>query len=89
MESVAEGIKLSWNWSGEESRECEPYFLITGYQSGTPFSERVPGGQRQFNFQNGVPGEWHVEMRGGNRAGTGPSSAPVNLQSTSKGIVEI
>ncbi|EJD74869.1 hypothetical protein LOAG_17881 [Loa loa] len=84
LESVPEGIRLTWDWSDQEDRECEPYFLITGYQSGIPFSERVAGGQRQFTFQNAVAGEWHVEMRAGNRAGTGPSSTPVNLQSTSK-----
>lgn len=51
-----------------------------------PFSERVAGGQRQFTFRNAVAGEWHVEMRAGNRAGTGPSSGPINLLSSSKGI---
>ncbi|VDM96005.1 unnamed protein product, partial [Onchocerca ochengi] len=79
-----EGIRLVWNWPDEEDRKCEPYFLITGYQNGIPFAERVAGEQRQFIFQKAVPGEWHVEMRAGNRAGTGPSSVPVNLQSTSK-----
>lgn len=87
LESVAEGIQLLWDWADQEDRECEPYFLITGYQNRIPFSERVAGGQRQFTFQNAVTGEWHVEMRAGNRVGTGPSSAPVNLQSTPKGIV--
>ncbi|VDO45102.1 unnamed protein product [Brugia timori] len=88
LENVAEGIQLTWNWSDEENHECESYFLITGYQNGVPFSERVTGRQRQFTFRNTNANEWHVEMRAGNRAGTGPSSGPVNLQSNSKGIVQ-
>ncbi|MCP9258789.1 Receptor-type tyrosine-protein phosphatase F [Dirofilaria immitis] len=84
LESTAEGIRLAWNWVVQEDRECEPYFLITGYQNGIPFSERVAGEHRQFIFQNATASEWHVEIRAGNRAGTGPSSTPVNLQSISK-----
>ncbi|VDN93409.1 unnamed protein product [Brugia pahangi] len=84
LENVAEGIQLTWNWSDKENHECESYFLITGYQNGVPFSERVTGRQRQFTFRNTNANEWHVEMRAGNRAGTGPSSGPVNLQSNSK-----
>uniref|UniRef100_A0A915Q6K3 Fibronectin type-III domain-containing protein n=1 Tax=Setaria digitata TaxID=48799 RepID=A0A915Q6K3_9BILA len=82
LESVAEGIQLIWSWADQE--ECDPYFLITGYRDGIPFSKRANGGERQFIFQNAEAGEWHVEIRAGNRAGTGPSSAPVNLQSSSK-----
>lgn len=87
MQSVEQGIQLTWNWADSEDSECEPYFLITGYQNGRAFSERVAGKQRQFTFQNADVGEWHVEIRAGNSAGTGPSSAPVNLQSSSKGII--
>ncbi|VDN18770.1 unnamed protein product [Gongylonema pulchrum] len=79
LEPVADGIRLSWTWTGQESPECEPYFLITGYQNGGPFSERVSGQLREFTFQNAIGGEWHVEMRAGNRVGTGPSSSPANL----------
>lgn len=89
MESVAEGVRLAWAWTGEENKECEPYFLITGYQNGGPFSERVSDQLREFTFQNAIGGEWHVEMRAGNRVGTGPSSSPVNLQSASLGIFQI
>ncbi|CAG9530835.1 unnamed protein product [Cercopithifilaria johnstoni] len=84
LKSVEEGIQLTWNWVDSEDHECEPYFLITGYQNGIPFSERVAGRERQFTFHNGVDGEWHVEMRAGNRAGTGPSSGLINLQSSLK-----
>ncbi|EJW75677.1 hypothetical protein WUBG_13413 [Wuchereria bancrofti] len=87
LENVAEGIQLTWNWSDQEDHECEPYFLITGYQNGIPFSERVAGRQREFTFRNTNANKWHVEMRAGNRAGTGPSSEPVNLQSNSKAFI--
>ncbi|VDN23955.1 unnamed protein product [Gongylonema pulchrum] len=89
LEPVADGIRLSWTWTGQESPECEPYFLITGYQNGGPFSERVSGQLREFTFQNAIGGEWHVEMRAGNRVGTGPSSSPANLHNVpivSKGV---
>ncbi|VDN03313.1 unnamed protein product [Thelazia callipaeda] len=88
LQSIAEGVRLLWNWTGEDDHDCEPYFLITGYQNGVPFSERIIGrDSRQFTFQNAIPGEWHAEMRAGNRAGTGPSSSPVNLQNAFHGLV--
>ncbi|VDM23730.1 unnamed protein product [Toxocara canis] len=80
LEDVPDGVLLKWTFSNHESSECMPYFLITGYQNGIPFNQKVDGRVREYRFENPVGGEWQAELRAGNTAGTGPASSIVKLQ---------
>uniref|UniRef100_A0A915B8J5 Fibronectin type-III domain-containing protein n=1 Tax=Parascaris univalens TaxID=6257 RepID=A0A915B8J5_PARUN len=80
LEDVVDGVLLKWTYSNHESPECMPYFLITGYQNGVAFTQKVDGRVREYRFENPVGGEWQAELRAGNTAGTGPASLVVKLQ---------
>lgn len=81
---MATGVRVSWSWNGEEIAGCNLYFLISGYQNGAPFVERIQGSDREYIFQNAIGGEWQAEVRAGNEAGMGPTSGLANLRSGPK-----
>lgn len=85
LEDVVDGVLLKWTYSNHESPECMPYFLITGYQNGVAFTQKVDGRVREYRFENPVGGEWQAELRAGNTAGTGPASSIVKLQTQQQG----
>uniref|UniRef100_A0A915BAD9 Fibronectin type-III domain-containing protein n=1 Tax=Parascaris univalens TaxID=6257 RepID=A0A915BAD9_PARUN len=87
LEDVVDGVLLKWTYSNHESPECMPYFLITGYQNGVAFTQKVDGRVREYRFENPVGGEWQAELRAGNTAGTGPASLVVKLQTEQQALI--
>lgn len=44
-----------------------------------PLTEKIDGHLREYHLKGSTVGEWQLELRAGNRVGSGPASAPVNL----------
>ncbi|CAI4231782.1 unnamed protein product [Auanema sp. JU1783] len=66
-------VRVSWNAPQEDSA-CQTYFFITGSQNGQPINQRVPGSERSVEVEGPAQGDWKVEVKAINSAGSGPSS---------------
>ncbi|VDM82263.1 unnamed protein product [Strongylus vulgaris] len=68
-----EYVRISWTFPSEDPA-CQTFFFITGVQNGVPINERVPGAERSYDIKGPARGDWRVEVRAVNSAGSGPSS---------------
>ncbi|VDL66955.1 unnamed protein product [Nippostrongylus brasiliensis] len=74
LDRVSEGrVRLSWSFPTEDPA-CQTFFFITGLQNGQPLNHRVPGTERSFDITEPARGDWRVEVRAVNSAGSGPAS---------------
>ncbi|KAK6050990.1 fibronectin type III domain protein, partial [Cooperia oncophora] len=66
-------VRISWTFPSEDPA-CQTYFFITGVQNGVPVNHRVPGNERSYDIEGPARGDWRVEVRAVNSAGSGPAS---------------
>ncbi|KAK6022292.1 fibronectin type III domain protein [Ostertagia ostertagi] len=66
-------VRISWTFPSEDPA-CQTYFFISGMQNGVPVSHRVPGSERSYDIEGPARGDWRVEVRAVNSAGSGPAS---------------
>ncbi|ETN71312.1 fibronectin type III domain protein [Necator americanus] len=66
-------VRISWTFPSEDPA-CQTFFFITGVQNGIPVNYRVPGTERSYDITGPARGDWRVEVRAVNAAGSGPAS---------------
>ncbi|ULU01578.1 hypothetical protein L3Y34_001716 [Caenorhabditis briggsae] len=76
-------VRVSWE-SSQESGDCQSYFFITGKQNGQSINQRVPGSDRSVDISGSSQGDWRVQVRGVNTAGSGTPSRDAIFSSTAQ-----
>ncbi|CAB3401714.1 unnamed protein product [Caenorhabditis bovis] len=66
-------VRVSWD-AGIDDDACQSYFFVTGQQNGRPINERVPGTDRSVDIVGSADGDWRVQVRAVNMAGSGTPS---------------
>ncbi|VDO74656.1 unnamed protein product [Heligmosomoides polygyrus] len=79
-------VRISWSFPTEDLA-CQTFFFINGVQNGQPVSHRVPGTERSFDINVPARGDWRVEVRAVNSAGSGPASQQAIFTSAQQSLV--
>ncbi|CAI5445350.1 unnamed protein product [Caenorhabditis angaria] len=66
-------VRISWDAQLDDDN-CQSYFFVTGQQNGRPINERVPGTDRSVDISGRPDGDWRVQVRAVNSAGSGTPS---------------
>ncbi|RCN43889.1 fibronectin type III domain protein [Ancylostoma caninum] len=79
-------VRVSWTFPSEDPA-CQTYFFITGVQNGVPVNHRAPGTERSYDINGPARGDWRVEVRAVNSAGSGPASRQAVFTSAQQSLV--
>uniref|UniRef100_A0A7I5E8R5 Fibronectin type III domain protein n=2 Tax=Haemonchus contortus TaxID=6289 RepID=A0A7I5E8R5_HAECO len=79
-------VRISWTFPTEDPA-CQTYFFISGIQNGAPISHRAPGSERSYDIEGPARGDWRVEVRAVNSAGSGPASQQAIFTSAQQSLV--